>query len=252
MQDSESAAIDVSAASTITFYLVKPDNTVATRTGTFYTDGTDGKVQYVTISGDLDQIGLWSVYVYVVVSGQELTSDETSFFVYASTQWEIELVEMLRIFINDLSDTPTYSNDRLRRVLVTAAHIVAKDGMNFSYDFAVDISKQSISPDPVADATKDSNFINLVAAKAACMITSGEMRDAIKQGVSVRDGSFSVDLKGKASGYLEMAKTDWCALYTQMKEQYQMGLVGDIGAAITGPFRIAPNPILIARRQQYY
>lgn len=248
MKDSEDAAIDISSASTISFYFVKPDTSVITRTGTLYTDGTDGKVQYITVSGDLDQVGLWSVYVYIAVGSQELNSDETGFFVYASTQWEIELVEMLRIFVNDLSDTPTYSNDRLKRVLVVAAQIVAKDGMNFLFDYDIDISKQSISPDPVDDSSKDSFFANMVAVKAACMITQGEMRDAVKAGVSVRDGSFSIDTRGKASGYLEMAKTDWCATYLQMKEQYQLGVVGDIGAAITGPFRIAPYPINLNRR----
>src|SRR4051812_7601925 len=38
----------------------KPSGAVVTKTGVFYTNGADGKIQYVTIAGDIDEVGIWS------------------------------------------------------------------------------------------------------------------------------------------------------------------------------------------------
>ena len=41
-----------------------PSGTTVNKTATLYTDGSDGKIQYVTQSGDLDEDGTWEVQPY--------------------------------------------------------------------------------------------------------------------------------------------------------------------------------------------
>ena len=69
------SVVDISTATTMQIKLQKPNGTVVTKTGVFSTDGTDGKMRYVTISGDLDEAGFWRIQGYVeTASWQGYTS----------------------------------------------------------------------------------------------------------------------------------------------------------------------------------
>ena len=237
MEDSN-GAINVSAASPITFYFTKPGGTTVTKTGSLYSDGTDGIVKYLTTSGDIDEEGLWSVYVYVDLGSEELTSSTTTFLVESFQAWETELVELLRVMLGDLSETPTYSDDRLRRVLLSAAHMVNSE-ISFDTTYVVDIAGQSISPDPTG--IPDTNFLNLVAAKAACLVERGETKSALQQGFMAKDGmGMVIDIRSRGAGYIDMAKykKDWCSMYDQMKNDYLNNGASELGEAVMGPFRV--------------
>lgn len=68
--------VDISGATTKEIKLKKPiTGTVLTKPGIFTTDGTDGKIRYITISGDLDEIGVWQVQAHVVLSTGDWHSD---------------------------------------------------------------------------------------------------------------------------------------------------------------------------------
>jgi hypothetical protein len=47
----------------------KPSGALVTKAGVFYTDGADGKLQYLTIAGDLDEDGIWSMQADFVFPG---------------------------------------------------------------------------------------------------------------------------------------------------------------------------------------
>ena len=49
--DTDGTAIDVSTATTKYIYFQDPAGTKTQQTAAFYTDGTDGKIQYTTIAG---------------------------------------------------------------------------------------------------------------------------------------------------------------------------------------------------------
>lgn len=66
--DDDSVAVDISGATTVSMIFLKPDQTTITKTATFVTDGSDGKIQYETVDGDLDQSGLWHIQGYVDIS----------------------------------------------------------------------------------------------------------------------------------------------------------------------------------------
>lgn len=80
------SAEDVSSATTMQIKLRKPSGTVLTKTASFYTDGTDGKIKYVTESGDLDEVGVWYIQALVVVSDGTFSTNSVSFKVHENLQ----------------------------------------------------------------------------------------------------------------------------------------------------------------------
>lgn len=69
----------------IEIIFMKPDGTTLTKTASFVTDGTDGKVKYVTVATDLDAFGTWAIQAYVnYVAGGALHSDIRRFEVIAN------------------------------------------------------------------------------------------------------------------------------------------------------------------------
>lgn len=67
--------VDVSGASTKQILLQKSDGTDLTKTASFTNDGTDGQIEYTTVSGDLDTLGVLQVQAKVVLSGNTFYSD---------------------------------------------------------------------------------------------------------------------------------------------------------------------------------
>lgn len=80
--DQDGSAVDVSGASTKQIKLRKPSGTVLTKTASFTTDGSDGKIEYQTANTDLDVAGVWGIQAYVVGTGYENSTRADSFRVY--------------------------------------------------------------------------------------------------------------------------------------------------------------------------
>ena len=79
----------------------------------------------------------------------------------------------------------------------------------------------------------------MVCIKAACLIERGETRKSVGQGIAIRDGSSSIDLRGSMDGRLKLLEKGWCAVYEDTKLEYQASRNGTIaGAAIMTPFRV--------------
>ena len=63
--------VDLSSATTKEIIFKKPDNTFVTQTARFLDgtgDGTDGIIEYVSISGDLNVVGNWVLQAHVVLT----------------------------------------------------------------------------------------------------------------------------------------------------------------------------------------
>lgn len=65
-EEGETVGKNIQSATAITYLMKKPDETVSELTAAFDTNGTDGKVTYTYIAGDLDQVGLYEIQVKVV------------------------------------------------------------------------------------------------------------------------------------------------------------------------------------------
>ncbi len=71
----DGVAIDISTATTQQILFAKPDGTKLTKTSVFKTDGTDGVIQYTTISGDIDTDGIWRIQGHVILTSSEFFTD---------------------------------------------------------------------------------------------------------------------------------------------------------------------------------
>lgn len=74
--------VDLSSASSIKIILHPPSGSNLEKTGSLFTDGTDGIVYYNTISGDINQVGKWKLQVFVDFGSTEFYSDIHTFQVY--------------------------------------------------------------------------------------------------------------------------------------------------------------------------
>lgn len=77
-----STTMDVSGATTKQIIFRKPNATTVTQTAAFYTDGSDGIIQYTTVSGDLDTAGIWRIQAYIVTPSGNWKTDVQQFEVY--------------------------------------------------------------------------------------------------------------------------------------------------------------------------
>ncbi len=58
--------VDVSTADILEIYLKDPNGTVTKKTALLNTDGLDGKIKYVVVSGDLAVAGVWAIQGRVI------------------------------------------------------------------------------------------------------------------------------------------------------------------------------------------
>lgn len=79
--DQDGAVVDISAASVLQIIFGKPDRSAVAKTAVLTNTGTDGKMHYVTVAEDLDQVGLWRAQGKVTNGSGSWKSDEVTFSV---------------------------------------------------------------------------------------------------------------------------------------------------------------------------
>jgi hypothetical protein len=151
-----------------------------------------------------------------------------------STQWILEIPLIVRTWINDLSDNPTYSDDRLQQVIIVAGQYVTRE-INLDIKYNCDIVNLSISPDP-STPNRDETFIAFVALKAACILDQSTFRTkAAGEGIRAGVGAASVAVAGNLKGYKEILDVGPCAMYEKLRMEYEIGNANGI-KAVLGPF----------------
>lgn len=86
----DTTILDVSSASTKDLKLIKPDGTQLTKTLVFSTksgdtgDGKDGRVEYIIISGDVDQNGTYQWQLHLIIGTWDEHSDDGTFTVLSN------------------------------------------------------------------------------------------------------------------------------------------------------------------------
>ena len=77
--DTAGTAIDISAASTKKIYFYAPDGSKLAKTAVFTTDGKDGQIEYVSVSGDIDVTGAWLAQGYIEAGTSKYYSEKITF-----------------------------------------------------------------------------------------------------------------------------------------------------------------------------
>jgi len=74
--------VNVSGAVTLDIILKRPDGALLTKAASLVTDGTDGKIEYITASSDLSMAGLWKLQCVVGFESYQWKSSVSSFRVF--------------------------------------------------------------------------------------------------------------------------------------------------------------------------
>jgi len=78
-------AVDVSSATITKQIILKPPKgSIKTKAAVFNTDGVDGKIKYVTVANDLDEVGIWEIQARVALTSGDWKSDIGSFEVFSN------------------------------------------------------------------------------------------------------------------------------------------------------------------------
>lgn len=118
--------------------------------------------------------------------------------------WQTEISTITRVWINDLADTPTYSDARLLQLILVAAKYV-KIEVNLKYDYTIDLDFSTITPDPTS--IKDEDFIAFVSLKSACLLDHSTFRTkAANEGIRASLGPSSLSVGGNLAGYETILK----------------------------------------------
>lgn len=143
--------------------------------------------------------------------------------------WKNHASVMVRHLINDVDETSyKYSQSRLETTLIVAAHLVVQE-IDFADTYIVNVVEESIIPDP----TTNSQFMNLLVLKTACIILGSEVKVESANSISIKDGPSAIDLRGVSATLLTLYK-DLCDKYDTAVNDY--GFSGSNGKIIIGPY----------------
>lgn len=149
--------------------------------------------------------------------------------------WQIEIPLIVRTLISDLSDSPTYTDDRLQQTIVIAASYVQRE-MNFDTEYNIDLVNLTITPDPAVASTRDEDFIGFSALRAGCFLDQSTFRTkAASEGIRTQLGPANLSVAGNLKGYQMILETGPCAMYDKLKLEYEIGNIKYV-KAILSPF----------------
>ena len=137
--------------------------------------------------------------------------------------WQDETIPMLRVLINDLGETPDYSESRLEELLLVAASYVSRE-IGFANDYTVSITSCTISPDPTDKSGDGLDFMNFIVLKAACIVDQSTLRTkAALAGLKAQFGPARLDTLQHLDGFKILMEQGPCATYEQLKMEYMFG-----------------------------
>ena len=82
VRDEQDAIVDLGSATVRVLHFRKPSGVLVTKSTTLTTDGSDGKMRYVSLENDLDMAGIWRVEGYIETPTGEWTTNQHRFRVY--------------------------------------------------------------------------------------------------------------------------------------------------------------------------
>ena len=146
--------------------------------------------------------------------------------------WDTTMTAILRSMVGDMTTPYTYSDSRLKTMLICSAYII-NENIDFDYSYTVDPVLETLSPDPTS--VTDTGFVNLTILYTVYVIFNSEYRTATSQAFNMKDGPSIIDGRVVAEQKGKLAKQ---ALdnYNRAVLEYRAGNC-HAGDAIIGPHR---------------
>lgn len=149
--------------------------------------------------------------------------------------WQDDVRAIVRSLIYDMDTPYTYSDDKIDTLIIHAAALLIND-IVFPVNYVVDISGETIDPEPT-----DQAFEVLLAYKTACLLARAELKVYSLRGIMVKDGPSQIDLR-ESSKYMSELFKNLCDKYDELKMAYLVN--NSPGQAITGPIVYDWLPII--------
>lgn len=147
--------------------------------------------------------------------------------------WNIEMPIIVRTLINDLSDSPTYSDERLLQVISVAAKYVQFDVV-LDQAYAVNVVNPDIAPDPTI--SNDNIFVSLTCLKAACIVDQSTLRTkAAMEGIRAALGPAQLSVANSLAGIRLIIEQGPCAAYDELTSHWDVKEATAIRAVLS-PF----------------
>jgi len=147
--------------------------------------------------------------------------------------WQVEIPIIVRTLINDLSDAPTYSDERILQTIAVAAKYVQFDVV-LDYSYTIDVVNPNITPDPTIG--NDSIFISLIGLKTACIIDQSALRTkAALEGIKAALGPAQLSVGGSLAGFNLILDKGPCAAYDELTSHWDVKEATAV-RAILSPF----------------
>lgn len=146
--------------------------------------------------------------------------------------WATEVTEVVRYMIGDVDSPQKYTDERITKAASISASALVSE-ITFPNNYQVEVSTNTITPDPTEVDPKDYDFINLLALKTSCLILQGEMKIYAGSSIRVVDGPSTIDVGSIYSNTQQML-ANLIRVFESKKHYYMMGSSG-YGKAITTP-----------------
>ena len=157
--------------------------------------------------------------------------------------WQETSVLLVRSLVNDFSDNPSYTDERIQLCFCLAGLLVVNE-LPFIANYTFDIAGPAISPDfTLLGDSYDQMALALFSLKAACILTVNSFQGALSNGIIVKDGDSQISTVGSLKNYSEILKLGPCKMYeiALKKAQFQGGAnIKHMGHVITSPCSNTP------------
>lgn len=150
--------------------------------------------------------------------------------------WDVTMLTTLRVLINDTESPQSYTDARLKQIIVVAAQYTQSE-INFANTYVIDVDNVTITPDPVVQNTTDSKaFWTISTMKAACVVDQSLYRTkAILSGIKARCGPAVLETMQHIKGFKDLIDFGPCKSYETLKTEYEFGNA-TVGEVVLSPF----------------
>ncbi len=143
-------------------------------------------------------------------------------------------LQIVRVLVNDLSDSPTFDDDRIALSLVVAG-LISSQEFKFNTNYTFDVEGVSITPDPLDPNINDMLAVAMWPLKASCILNTNSMEGAIGNAIKIRDGDSEIDTSRSMNGYEFLIKNGPCATYEALKKRQLFLQSMHNGRGVFGP-----------------